>query len=138
MNTQDDRKEGKPLPSNSNDVSSVLSQSLIPISMMLSEAAKVDVLITIGRLLLTPALVISSLVVLASLPIVRAWSRYHPQPGQTQIAPAPSHDDEQPYDTSEASSGLRASNAPGSHASSILTGPEERIDLAAARSARKP
>jgi len=89
MNRDDDQKEKK-LPSNPHYLSSVLNQSMIPISVMLSEAAKVDILITIGRALMTPALVISTIIVLASLPIVRAWDRYQTQPGQPAISIEPS------------------------------------------------
>ncbi len=76
MNTEDKSKINALESKHSNDFSSVFNQSLIPLSMIFAEAGKVEALITVGRLMLAPALVVSAVVVLASLPLVQAWDRY--------------------------------------------------------------
>jgi hypothetical protein len=65
------RKESSPI----NDWRIVFHQCMIPMSMVINEMSKVDLLFTIGRILLLPAFVITALLVTASSPLIGAWAR---------------------------------------------------------------
>ncbi len=63
--------------SQKNDWRIVAEQCMIPISMVITEMGKVDILLTIGRLLLMPAFVVTAIVVIASSPLIGVWARYY-------------------------------------------------------------
>ncbi len=75
---KDKPQEPQQLPNvSSGDLHSIWQQIKFPLRWLFYHADKIDVVVTIGRLMLMPAFVTTAIIVAASSPLIHLWMQIH-------------------------------------------------------------